>query len=357
VGAVTTRQEFRPAGRIMAAMIAVAAFATTVTVTAQPARAAIPAVAQTWSALMARSLSVDPASARFQGALTAQQATFTTRTAELTAAQTANTAAQAALITAAVADATARTRQTTAQQAMTKAKKTLAGVSRQKPRSNTAILRAKRAVAAAMTALNATKAPAQQAAAALATAQAGARTATNGLSTAIVAWRIASTAVRNTQQKIAALGTAKVLAGQAAAISRDVVTQIRAGFTVADTTTVYGITVNKTIAFAFKQMLDDAKADGVVMSGGGFRTTQRQIELRTINGCPDVWTAPASSCRVPTAIPGRSLHELGLAVDISSGGKTINTRTPAYAWLTTHAADYGFSNLPSEAWHWSITGS
>ena len=35
-------------------------------------------------------------------------------------------------------------------------------------------------------------------------------------------------------------------------------------------------------------------------SGGGFRTKQRQIELRKINGCPDVWTAPSSSCRVPT---------------------------------------------------------
>jgi D-alanyl-D-alanine carboxypeptidase len=103
-------------------------------------------------------------------------------------------------------------------------------------------------------------------------------------------------------------------------------------------------------------MVDDAKKAGIAISGGGFRTNQRQIELRKINGCPDVWTAPASSCRVPTAIPGRSLHEIGMAVDITSGGKTLTSKSLAFKWLRAHADEYGFVNLPSEAWHWSITG-
>jgi D-alanyl-D-alanine carboxypeptidase len=114
--------------------------------------------------------------------------------------------------------------------------------------------------------------------------------------------------------------------------------------------------VHKNVAFAFRRMLADAKADGIALSGGGFRTKQRQIELRKINGCPNVWTAPASSCRVPTAIPGRSLHELGLAVDVSSGGRTIAADSAAFRWLVANARRYGFVNLPSEAWHWSITG-
>ena len=132
--------------------------------------------------------------------------------------------------------------------------------------------------------------------------------------------------------------------------------EIRTNFAVTDTTTVYGITVHKSVAFAFRQMITDAKADGIVMSGGGFRTKARQIELRKINGCPDVWTAPASSCRVPTAIPGKSLHEIGLAVDITSGGKSLTRSSAGFKWLAANAADYGYVNLPSEAWHWSITG-
>ena len=134
------------------------------------------------------------------------------------------------------------------------------------------------------------------------------------------------------------------------------VTAVRPGFTTADTTTVYGTTVNRIVAYAYKRMVDDAKKAGISISGGGFRTKQRQIELRKINGCPNVWTAPASSCRVPTAIPGRSLHEIGMAVDITSGGNTLTSKSPAFKWLRVHADEYGFVNLPSEPWHWSITG-
>jgi D-alanyl-D-alanine carboxypeptidase len=121
---------------------------------------------------------------------------------------------------------------------------------------------------------------------------------------------------------------------------------------------VYGVTVNKIIAYPLQRMIDDAAKAGVQISGGGFRTTQQQITLRTINGCPDVWTAPASSCKVPTAIPGRSLHEIGLAVDLTSGRRSISDRnSPAFKWLAANAGRYGFVNLPAEPWHWSITGN
>ena len=42
------------------------------------------------------------------------------------------------------------------------------------------------------------------------------------------------------------------------------------------------------------RMIDDAAKSGVRLSGGGFRTKEQQIALRKSNGCPDVWTAPAS---------------------------------------------------------------
>lgn len=342
---------------MLAAIITVLTGVTTVAVPPGQAQAVLPSAATNWSNLMYRSLTASPQAAQFRSALAAQQATFTTRAAELDAAQVVSNAAQTQLTAATAAAKAAGTRQTAAEAARTTAKRTLSTVSKHKPVDKAALARATAAVTTATGSVNAAKKLVASATTTLATAQSGTKAAATVLNNAIIAWRTASTAIRNTQQKLAGLGDANALAGQAAAISRDVVTQVRAKFTVADTTSVYGITVNKTIAYAFKRMLDDAKADGVVLSGGGFRTTQRQIELRTINGCPDVWTAPSSSCRVPTAIPGRSLHELGLAVDITSGGRTLTRSSAGFTWLSAHADEYGFKNLPSEAWHWSISGS
>ena len=179
------------------------------------------------------------------------------------------------------------------------------------------------------------------------------------MTTATSAYQAATQAVGDTQQKITSLPKLEAaLAAQAGALARQVVTQTRTSFTVGQTTQVYGVTVNKTIAYPLQRMIDDAAKAGIQISGGGFRTIQQQIALRTINGCPDIWTAPASSCKVPTAIPGRSLHEIGLAIDLTSGRRTINDRnSAAFKWLAANAGRYGFVNLPSEPWHWSITGN
>src|SRR5690606_13441586 len=63
-----------------------------------------------------------------------------------------------------------------------------------------------------------------------------------------------------------------------------------------------------------------AASGGRVRPGSGWRDIQEQIQLRIRNGCPDIWNAPASSCRVPTAIPGRSNHNHGLAMDLQYSG-------------------------------------
>jgi LAS superfamily LD-carboxypeptidase LdcB len=66
---------------------------------------------------------------------------------------------------------------------------------------------------------------------------------------------------------------------------------------------------------------------------------------------------PASQCRPPTARPGTSQHEKGLAIDFTYNGRLIRSRSSAgYQWLAANAAAYGFKNLPSEPWHWSTTG-
>lgn len=129
---------------------------------------------------------------------------------------------------------------------------------------------------------------------------------------------------------------------------------------IADITTVRGIQVHVSIAGAVEGMLAAAQADGVALSGWGYRDSIRQIELRQAH-CGtseyDIWEKPAFSCNPPTARPGQSLHERGLAIDFTYNGGSMTSRSnPGFQWLASNASQWGFVNLPSEPWHWSTTG-
>ncbi|MEU4216009.1 D-alanyl-D-alanine carboxypeptidase family protein [Actinoplanes sp. NPDC026623] len=321
------------------------------------ASAQVPTAASRWSSLMYHSLTPTPAYVQLRTRLASQRVTLKARAGRVTTRKAAHVAAQTAMTNAVTADAGTRTRYAMAREALLSARYRLTVAGQQRPRSGAAVTEANMAVTAAAKTAGIRRGQAREAAAALKAAQTAAATATVEVDKAVADWQTSQTAVQANQRKLIALDKSAELAAQAAATSRDVVTDVRARFAAADTTTVNGITVHRSVAFAFRRMLADAKSDGIALSGGGFRTRKRQIELRKINGCPDVYTAPASSCRVPTAIPGRSLHELGLAVDITSGGRTIAADSAAFRWLSTHAHKYGYVNLPSEPWHWSISGS
>ena len=125
--------------------------------------------------------------------------------------------------------------------------------------------------------------------------------------------------------------------------------------------------VHRSIVGDVQRLVDEAAAAGINLGGWGWRSHIRQHELRKENGCPDGFThsegedpsewAPASACRVPTARPGSSQHEKGLAVDFTYGGKAIGSHSSvAFKWLKANAARFGLKNLPSEPWHWSTTG-
>ncbi|GAB1640112.1 hypothetical protein KRMM14A1259_05350 [Krasilnikovia sp. MM14-A1259] len=324
---------------------------------ADSASAQVPGTATRWSSLMYHSLTPTPQYVRTRKVLAAQRAALVVQGRRVASARTVQGSALAAVTTAVSLDAYARTRYAVAREDLASARNRLVVVSQQRPSSAVAVARAKNVVTASAKSVVLRRTQAHSAAAALRTAQVSSRTATVNLDRVTAAWQRTSAAIRTNQRRLIALDHSAEYAAQAAAISRSVVTDIQARFTTADTTTVNGITVHKSVAFAFRRMLADAKTGGIVLSGGGYRTKQQQIELRKINGCPDVWTAPPSSCRVPTAIPGTSLHEFGLAIDITSGGSTITRDSDAFRWLSAHAARYGFVNLPSEAWHWSITGA
>jgi D-alanyl-D-alanine carboxypeptidase len=120
--------------------------------------------------------------------------------------------------------------------------------------------------------------------------------------------------------------------------------------------TIGGITVNASIGDELGALLVAAASDGIILTGSGYRDPGDQQALRVAH-CPDPASSPAAACRPPTARPGFSMHEQGLAIDVSYNGATIGSRSsPAFRWLAANASRFGFSNLPSEAWHWSTTG-
>ena len=126
-------------------------------------------------------------------------------------------------------------------------------------------------------------------------------------------------------------------------------------------TSVGGITVNVAIADQIRGLLNAATAAGFNLRGGGYRSSAAQVATRRNNCGPsyyDIYQKPASQCSPPTAIPGRSMHEQGRAIDFTSGGALITSRSnPAFVWLSQNASRFGMYNLPSEPWHWSTNGN
>lgn len=124
--------------------------------------------------------------------------------------------------------------------------------------------------------------------------------------------------------------------------------------------TVRGIIVAADIAPQLEDLLAAAAADGFSLGGGGYRSSDGQVATRRSN-CGgsdyDLYQKPASQCSPPTARPGQSMHERGLAVDFTWNGGLISGRNAAFVWLRANAGRFGFANLPSEPWHWSTNGN
>ncbi len=121
--------------------------------------------------------------------------------------------------------------------------------------------------------------------------------------------------------------------------------------------TVGGITVNCQIQGQVANLLNAARSSGLVLSGGGYRDSANQIRLRQQHCGTSyyaIYEMPASQCSPPTAKPGTSQHEIGLAIDFSN---CSSRGSACYRWLAGNASRFGFYNLPSEPWHWSTSGN
>ena len=122
------------------------------------------------------------------------------------------------------------------------------------------------------------------------------------------------------------------------------------------------IHMHRCIRDALQTLLDEYNEQPAVeyqLGGWGWRSNQRQIELRQKN-CGttnyDIYKKPASSCSPATARPGFASHQDGLAIDFycHKDGLIRNNKSceGAYEWLDCNAARFGLVNLPSEEWHW-----
>lgn len=111
--------------------------------------------------------------------------------------------------------------------------------------------------------------------------------------------------------------------------------------------------MNSSWASQAQAMLTAAARDGVQLTGTSYRSTAEQIALREAH-CGTtryaIYEMPSSQCSPPTARPGTSDHEQGLAIDFHN---CSTRRTACYRWLAANAGRFGLHPLNIEPWHWS----
>lgn len=118
------------------------------------------------------------------------------------------------------------------------------------------------------------------------------------------------------------------------------------------------IPVCKRLEKDIKDMVSAANKDNIKLTGFGYRSTKRQEEFRRVNcgGEQNIYNEKAV-CNPLTAMPGRSNHEHGLAVDFRCDGtEIISSSNKCFIWLSKYAKNYNYENLKKEPWHWSIDG-
>lgn len=118
-----------------------------------------------------------------------------------------------------------------------------------------------------------------------------------------------------------------------------------------------GIPICKTQRNWLIALIAKAKSEGINLFGYGYRSKATQEGLRAQNcGGPSKIYDAGATCKPKTAMPGKSLHENGLAVDFQCDGATIRSKdNKCFVWLKQNASPV-FTNLDSEPWHWSTTG-
>jgi D-alanyl-D-alanine carboxypeptidase len=119
----------------------------------------------------------------------------------------------------------------------------------------------------------------------------------------------------------------------------------------------------KPAADAWQRMQRTAKTDGITLLPiSGYRSVSRQVEI--IRAKLQAGQTIETVLRV-NAAPGYSEHHTGRAIDIGTPGSVLLEEgfadTPAFAWLSINAPQFGFTlsyrcnnplGIAYEPWHW-----
>lgn len=128
-----------------------------------------------------------------------------------------------------------------------------------------------------------------------------------------------------------------------------------------------GITVACQIAPQVQALIDLANQQGFFLEGGGLRPYDEQVRLflaryttSPVSDDSKVWngvTYYLTPGMAEVATPGKSMHELGEAIDFDCNGALIVSQaSPCFAFMAQNAGAFGLQNYPVEPWHWSTNG-
>lgn len=134
-----------------------------------------------------------------------------------------------------------------------------------------------------------------------------------------------------------------------------------------------GVCVDSIIYPDLQKMFDDAREQGVYpVVGEGYRTNQQQKDMmnQKIDSFIDEGYSKREAKKLAenrVAVPGKSEHELGLAVDINADYDFCSD-DEVYSWLAENAYKYGFilrypygrediTGIDYEPWHYRYVGA
>lgn len=147
---------------------------------------------------------------------------------------------------------------------------------------------------------------------------------------------------------------------------------------------VQGVEVNSQVSKSLDDMLTAASGQGINLVTGSrsYRTIDSQIAMwheRCGLDYPITSRFASPPCKgASLARPGRSMHQLGMAIDFSCDGSlipqsySVAQNNKCFSWLDENASNYGFyewgdneksgisgsrSNSLYEGWHWSVNGN
>lgn len=145
------------------------------------------------------------------------------------------------------------------------------------------------------------------------------------------------------------------------------------GFEVELTQLKDGQAVDSRIYPELQQMLDDARKEGLIpYVNSSYRTNEKQIQLLKdeIKMYQEQGYSKREAEKIAkqwVAVPGTSEHQLGLAVDITSADRNVQSPYEIWEWLAKHSWKYGFilryteekqeiTGIMPEEWHYRYVG-